>query len=103
MKCMTESGVLCEKLPQTKAEAQKLFNEEVVSVQRAKKYDYKTDSRADVGIDRVTIWDRETYVDEFFCNGDHAKRFGYAAARAGQVMKAYQDARDKQEEDSEQS
>jgi hypothetical protein len=34
-----------------------------------------------------TTWDGESYVDEFFCNGDHAQRFAYAAARHGLRLK----------------
>lgn len=37
-------------------------------------------------------WDGESYRDEFFCNGDHARRFGYAAARAGYTMDKWRNA-----------
>jgi len=30
-----------------------------------------------------STWDGESYIDPFFCNGEHARNFGYAAARHG--------------------
>jgi hypothetical protein len=56
--------------PETKAEAQRLLNETVVSVKRY----------GGAEIDCVGIWDGESWRDEFFCNGDHARRFAYACA-----------------------
>lgn len=81
-----------EALPQTKAEAQKLTNARVMSVRRTCRLDYVTDKAIDIGINRITTWDGESYVDEFFCNGDHARRFAYASARAGHCTKAYTEA-----------
>jgi hypothetical protein len=93
MKYMVGSKVLVEQLPKTKAEAQKLFNEEVVSVQRKKEYDWGGPGHGkDLGIGRVTLWDGEAYMDEFFCNGDHARRFAYVMARDGQMTVAFQKA-----------
>lgn len=40
-------------------------------------------------IHEYTTWDGESYKDEFFCNGDHARNFGYAAACKGLAMPAY--------------
>jgi hypothetical protein len=34
-----------------------------------------------------STWDGETYRDPFFCNGEHAQLFGYAAARHGLRLK----------------
>jgi len=70
--------------PKTKSECQSLadrsFNHpvSVISI-----------SRSGEGIRRFNIWDGETYVDEFFCNGEHARRFGYETARTGMAMPAY--------------
>ena len=45
--------------PHNKAEAQRLVNEKIVSVEY---------NRSDNVIDRVTVWDGESYVDKFFCS-----------------------------------
>lgn len=45
--------------PRTKEEAQRLVNEKIVSLQ------YNLDNTR---VDRITVWDGGTYVDEFFCN-----------------------------------
>jgi hypothetical protein len=72
-----------ETAPKTMADCQKLTNEKVVSVD----YQYETDDNYDRTGRRVIhhywTWDGETYKDQFFCNGDHAKNFGYAAAHHG--------------------
>lgn len=82
-------GVQVETLPQTKAEAQKYTNAQIVSVRRSKKMNWATGEKEDQGISWVSTWDGESYVDDFFCNDDHAKRFGYVFARAGYQTKAY--------------
>ena len=70
-------------MPKTKADCQKLTNETVVSVE----YQYETDNNYDQTGRRVihsySTWDGESYKDQFFCNGEHAKAFGYAAAHHG--------------------
>lgn len=92
-------GRRVDKLPQTKAEAQLLFNQQIVSVSRCRiTVNFDTDEKADVGIDEVRLWDGKSYVDQFFCNGDHARRFGYAFARAGFGMAAWQSAIKQQQE-----
>lgn len=98
--------------PTTRAEAQRLANMQIVSIR------YSTTASENAGIDtkvvmgreigsgrmmtrsiavpryirRVTVWDGESYEDEFFCSNDHAQRFAYAAARAGMAMPAYNQA-----------
>lgn len=80
--------------PTSKAEVQRLVNQQVVSVGWSKSW--KNVDGVDVEvrshIDKATTWDGESYVDEFFCTQEHARRFGYAAARGGSAMKAYNDA-----------
>jgi hypothetical protein len=70
-------------VPRTKADCQKLINAVVVSVD----YNYETDINYDRTGRRVvhsySTWDGESYKDEYFCNGDHARCFGYAAAAHG--------------------
>lgn len=64
--------------PTTKAEAQKLVNEEIVSVKRG------ADPWNMAGGEYVSeagLWDGESYVDKYFCNGAHAKDFAYMVAR----------------------
>lgn len=56
----------------SKEDCQRLSNEKVVSV-----------SYHEGVVWSFSTWDGESYVDRFFCNDDHAKRFGYAAAKAG--------------------
>jgi hypothetical protein len=72
-----------ETAAKTMADCQKLSNEKVVSV----KYQYETDDNYDQTGRRVvhsySTWDGESYKDQFFCNGDHAKAYAYAAAHHG--------------------
>ena len=63
--------------PTTRAECQALVNETVVSVRRG--HTNETKSR----IYSFGVWDGESYVDEFFCTGEHAQFFGYLAIRYG--------------------
>jgi hypothetical protein len=77
-------------LPKTLADCQKLTNEKVVSVDYQYEtddtnYEYKRTGRRVVH--HYTTWDGESYQDEFFCNGDHARSFGYAAAHHGLRLK----------------
>lgn len=44
-------------------------------------------------VDEASVWDGESYEDEFFCTGEHAKLFGYACAMEGSLsMKAWREA-----------
>ncbi len=75
--------------PTTVEDCKKLTNEQIVSV----KYHYETDTNYD-RTGRRTIysyntWDGQSYADEYFCNGEHARWFGYAAAEKGLAMPAY--------------
>lgn len=71
--------------PNTTAECQRLVNSgTVVSV----RYSQARGS----GIGYCSVWDGESYKDEFFCTGDHARRFAYIVAREGRCTKAYNDA-----------
>lgn len=73
--------------PRNRAEAQRLVNQKIVAVRY---------SNPDVGdgrkhgrfIDQVSLWDGESYVDQFFCGGTCVDRFAYAMARAGYMMPA---------------
>lgn len=60
----------------TKTEAQRLVNQQIVSV-----------SRSGDSIYSVGVWDGESYEDEFFDTGACARRQGYASARAGHRWK----------------
>ena len=68
--------------PASRAEAQRLVNQQIVSIGRSR-HGY---------IDHVTTWDGESYQDKFFCTNRCAMRLGYAAANSGQVLKEYNDA-----------
>ncbi len=82
--------------PKTRAEVQRVVNGEIVSFKWAMTtpadYDGSHSYRHEHltvrdYIEQISVWDGESYVDQFFCNGDHARRFGYAAARAGYIIK----------------
>lgn len=68
--------------PRSMADCQKLTNDQVVSIRYGKKWidDVET-STGNVSI--FTTWDGKSYVDEFFCTGEHARLFGYAGAKGG--------------------
>lgn len=76
--------------PTTKAEAQRLLNQPIVSVRHTS--DPWAHKPEDVYVAQVSTWDGESYADEFFCNGKHAQAFAYVMARAGQATRAYNNA-----------
>lgn len=63
--------------PMTKADCQKLTNQNVVSVKRHHSDDGRISSFGE--------WDGESYDDQFFCSGPCARSMGYAAC-AGRDM-----------------
>src|SRR5215469_10823056 len=65
--------------PQSKAEAARHVNGEIISVRRW----------PGCGITAVGVWDGETYRDQFFCSNACAIRLGRAVARQGMVMPEY--------------
>jgi hypothetical protein len=81
--------------PRTKEEAQRLSNHEIVSAKWSRGDSYWAKEAGFDHIIEAGTWDGVSYEDPFFCNGEHAKRFAYAAARAGHAMPAYIDARAK--------
>jgi hypothetical protein len=58
--------------PKTKADCQKLMNEQVVSVGYSE--------YPERHISKFTTWDGLTYVDRHFCTGECAKTWGYIMA-----------------------
>lgn len=77
--------------PHSKEEAQKLVNEKIVSTRWER--GYWAEKHGQPYIDQVTVWDGESYMDLYFCTGEHAKEFAYAvAARNDMAMQAYWDA-----------
>ena len=87
--------LVVSELPRTKEDCQKLTNKTVISISRQVKYDYETDTRSKEFIRSFNEWDGESYIDNYFCNGGHAKRFAYAVASAGLGSKAYNEAKEK--------
>lgn len=81
--------------PKNKAEAQRYVNGEIVSVRYSHlaSINYRDQGSTHVTVpryvDTATVWDGETYDDEFFCSNRHAVEFGYASARGGYVMDAW--------------
>lgn len=60
--------------PRTREEAQKLVNMKIVS------------NRTTAGlISKITVWDGESYADEFFHNGECARAFGYMCAGSSKL------------------
>jgi hypothetical protein len=62
------------------AECEKLTNQQVIAVRYA---DSGGATARPHVIDWFTEWDGQSYVDPYFCNGDHAQLFGRALARVG--------------------
>lgn len=84
------------------AECRALTNHQVLTVKwdrdnGTSANDYKRQPENDQ-IASFTEWDGESYVDLFFCNGDHAKRFAYVMAKAGHQTQASADANRAQKE-----
>ena len=87
--------------PLSREEAERMVNQELVSIRYDTTPSYVEASphprkNADGSLTEplpgntryvrsISTWDGESYVDEFFCNGDHAKAFGYVCARDGRV------------------
>lgn len=82
--------------PTSREEAQRLLNQSIVSVSWA--MDWSSGKGQRDYIRKVTTWDGESWIDPFFCKGEHARDFGYAAARGGQVMAEYRIALAEQQE-----
>ena len=85
--------------PVDKAEAQRFVNGEITSVR------YDTRAREDAAnghtrtievaryVCQAMFWDGESFVDRYFCCGEHARRFGYFAVENPAFdTKAYADA-----------
>jgi len=89
---MTESQfsryIVCDEPPTTIADCRKMTNEVVVSVQRG----------AGGSIRSFGTWDGKSYVDKFFCNGEHARKFAYSCAHRGMATPDYIAAERKQEQ-----
>lgn len=69
--------------PASRAEAQRMFNLSIVHHRMSPDRSY---------VDKVALWDGESYMDKFFCSNTCAMVLGYAAARAGSCTGAYNDA-----------
>jgi len=66
----------------SKAECQPYTNQTILSVKYMEERD---DDNRVIGryVWSFTVWDGETYIDQYFCNGEHARFFGYAMAKKG--------------------
>jgi hypothetical protein len=82
--------------PTSKEEAQRLLNHQIVSVRWTHGDRAAWSAKVDYDyICQVTTWDGERYVDPYFCNGEHARRFAYLFAKNGSATVDYTDARQK--------
>jgi hypothetical protein len=83
--------------PANKAEAQRYVNGEITSVRYSEMANVDAEGfsgQRTISVPRFVgearYWDGESYEDEFFCSGEHARRFGYFAVRnPGYDTKAY--------------
>jgi hypothetical protein len=92
-------GQRFDSMPKNLADCQKLTNETVVSVEYQYEQDDNYERTGRKVIHSYSTWDGESYQDKFFCNGDHAKRFGYAAAHHGLRLKRPSTTSEKQQQD----
>lgn len=67
----------------SKADCQRLSNHQVASVSYMPRHGERR-------VSHFTVWNGESYVDEFFCKGSCANRFAYVMARAGRCTKPLQ-------------
>jgi hypothetical protein len=83
--------------PRDKAEAQRLVNQQIVSLRYHRASEgYRPQGAPDHDyVWWVGLWDGEGYRDEFFCSDPCAVRFAYAFARAGYACRAFTDAKAK--------
>lgn len=84
----------CE--PKSKEDAQRLVNMEVIAVRYINGLSkYFTERGASMQVSEVrhvnyaTVWDGETYADQYFCSGDHARQFGILMAKEGHATNTY--------------
>jgi hypothetical protein len=80
--------------PKTKADCQKLTNHTVVRVGYTTLYDDNGEP-AGKRLTEFGEWDGESYQNKYFCNGEHAKEMGNAAAAKGWSTIQYREARTK--------
>lgn len=75
--------------PKSRAEAQKLVNQQIVSLRWSFKWDgnYETQEREHIG--QITVWDGETYDAEFFCSQSCAASLGRSMAAQGWASTMY--------------
>lgn len=72
--------LVVDSFPAEKGDCQRLTNYLVMSVTR---------SADRAHITGFTAWDGVSYVDKFFCDGNHAKEFAYVMANNGRMTIAY--------------
>lgn len=85
--------------PRDKAEAQRFVNGRIIAVKYWRGGDNFVRATGFPDHDFVSaasLWDGESYVDEFFCTQNDARRFAYLFAREGKVTTAYNKAAMKQ-------
>lgn len=81
--------------PRSKEEVAKITNMQLVRVRWTKEGEYATEKAGHVFIYQASVWDGESYDDPYFCNGEHARNFGYLMARAGHATMSYQDSNER--------
>jgi hypothetical protein len=86
--------------PRSKAEAQSLVNEQVISIKwsRLADDDYAAKKIGHDFIWAVGLWDGETYTDDTFCKQTCAVAFAYKCAENGTATVAYHNAIAKRKE-----
>lgn len=89
---MIETGQARREKPRTRAEAQRVSNKEITSVRWHRETRNGERVPSEDYIDRINVWDGETYEDQFFCSTQCAVRLARACARDGKVLQPYNDA-----------
>lgn len=73
----------------SKAECIPLTSQTVLAVSYSEERNDYHGPVTDRYISHFTVWDGATYQDRFFCNGNHARAMGYAAAERGWSSKSW--------------
>lgn len=88
-----DDAARCKQKPRSIDEVRRLVNQAVVAVSWHTPTELVHGEHVPTGepryIERASLWDGQSYVDNFFCNGDHAKRFAYLMARSNCKTEAY--------------
>lgn len=75
----------------SKAECVPFTNQTILSIRYTEQREDYDGPVTDRYVYSFTEWDGEAYTDQYFCNGDHARKLGYAAAKKGWTTTFYRE------------